>query len=139
MDNACEGCRYCNYPYKAQVPIKIDGEYKTLTFNKDSEVWDIVEKIIEDTKEVNENMGKSFDIANSVLKQLPFFACKNIIFKDEHQKDISKYVYCKDFSVPAYPGSYGDQPYRWVNKAMFIKNALQKRDNNLRAKAQKEI
>ena len=134
----CEGCPYCDYPYKTKPPIKIDGEYRILTFKKDSEVWDIVEKIIEETKEVNENMGKSFDIANSVLKQLPFFACKNIIFKHEHQEDISKYLYCKDFSIPAYSGSYGDQPYRWVKKAMLIKNALQKRENNLRAKAQKE-
>ena len=83
-------------------------------------------------------MGKSFDIANSVLKQLPFFACRNIIFKREHQSDISKYLYCKDFSVPAHPGVYGEQPYRWINKAQIIKNALQKRENNLRAKAQKE-
>ena len=134
----CEGCLYCEYPYQAKSPVLIDGNYKTLTFREDKDVWDIVEKIIEETKEVNKGMGKSFDIANSVLKQLPFFACKNILFKKEHQQDISKYVYCNDFSISAYPGSYGDQPYKWVNKAMYIKNALQKRDNNLRAKAQKE-
>ena len=134
----CEGCQYCDYPYRAKTPIQIDGEYRTLTFNKDEDVWDVAKKIIEETKEVNKNMGKSFDIGNSLLKQLPFFACKNIIFKKEYQQDIAKYVYCDNLSTPAYPGSYGDQPYRWVTKAIIIMNALQKRDNNLRAEAQKE-
>ena len=134
----CEGCRHHSYPYKAEVPVRIDGEYKTLTFKEDSDVWNIVDKLIEDTKEVNMKMGKSFDIANSVLKQLPFFSCMNIILKQEYQKDISKYMYCKDFSVPAYPGVYGEQPHRWVTKAHVIKNALQKRENSLRTKAQKK-
>lgn len=83
-------------------------------------------------------MGKSFDIANSVLKQLPFFSCMNIVLDADYQKDISKYLYCKDFSIPAYPGVYGDQPYKWVSKSSIIKNSIIKRDNNLRAKAQKE-
>ena len=134
----CEGCQYCDYPYEAKSPVQIDGEYKTLTFKKDEDVWDIVKKIIEETKEVNRNMGKSFDIGNSLLKQLPFFACRNVVFKKEYQNDIAKYVYCSDFSIPAYPGSYSDQPHRWISKSIIIKNALQKRENNLRAKAQKE-
>ena len=70
----CGGCSYCHYPYEAKAPIQIDGKYKTLTFKEDRDVWNIVEKIIEETKEVNKNMGKSFDIANSLLKQLPLFA-----------------------------------------------------------------
>ena len=60
----CEGCHYCDYPYRAKTPIQIDGEYRTLTFNKDEDVWDVAKKIIEETKEVNKNMGKSFDIGN---------------------------------------------------------------------------
>ena len=138
MDDVCGGCKYCDYPYKAQVPVKIDGEYKTLTFKEDSDVWDIVDKLIEETKEVNLKMGKSFDIANSVLKQLRFFSCMNIVLKSEYQKDISKYLYCKDFGISAYPGTYSEQPYKWISKSSIIKNVMVKRENNLRAKAQKE-
>ena len=44
----------------------VDGEYKTLLFENDDDVWKIVDKLIEETKMVNIDMGKSFDISSSV-------------------------------------------------------------------------
>jgi len=105
-----------------------------LSFKNDEDVWDIVHKLIKETREVNKEMGKSFDIASSVASQISFFACKNIFLSSECQQDISKYTYCKDFSVPAYKGTYGEQPNRWVQKSLIIKNALVKRDNRLHKK-----
>ena len=92
-------------------------------------MWDIIHVLIEETKEANEKMGKSFDIGKSIMTQIPFFACKNILLYSECHTDISKYIYCKDFSISPYPGSYPEQPLRWVSKSFIIKNALVKRDN----------
>ena len=75
--------------------------------------------------------GKEFDIAKSINAQLPFFCCKNKVLKNEHQKDIQRYIYCKEFGVPAYGGSYGQQPAKWVEKSFVIKNALAKKEKDL--------
>ena len=109
----------------------VDGEYKTLLFENDDDVWKIVDKLIEETKMVNIDMGKSFDISSSVFKQLPFFACKNIFISKESQEDISKHIYCTDYGVPPFPRTYGQQPSKWVRKSFIIKNAIAKRDNLL--------
>ena len=83
-------------------------------------------------------MGKSFDIAASISQQLPFFSCMNIVLNTESQKDISQYLYCKEFNTPPFEGSYNDQPYRWANKANIIKVAMAKRDERMQKKAQRE-
>ena len=75
--------------------------------------------------------GKSFDIANSIFKQLPFFACYNTIYDPDIQKDIQKYLYCKEYGVSPYSGSYKDQPYKWVNKSFMFRNVFAKKENNL--------
>tara|TARA_Y100001938_G_C7873279_1_gene321352 strand:- start:173 stop:439 length:267 start_codon:yes stop_codon:yes gene_type:complete len=75
--------------------------------------------------------GKEFDIAKSVNSQLPFFCCRNKILKNEYQKDIQRFIYCKEFGVPAYSGSYGQQPAKWVEKSFVIKNALAKKEKDL--------
>ena len=75
--------------------------------------------------------GNEFDIAKSVNAQLPFFACRNVVLDNQHQKDIQRYIYCKEFGVPAYKGAYGDQPAKWVDKAFVIKNALAKKEKDL--------
>ena len=79
-------------------------------------------------------MGKSFDISTSVLRQISFFACKNIFMSTEAQKDISKHLYCSEYGVPAHKGTYGEQPAKWVCKSFAIKSALTKRENMLRQK-----
>ena len=105
-------------------------------FNNKQDVLDVVDLLIEETKEVNMRKGKSFDIANSIFKQLPFFACPNIVYDNQVQQDIEKYLYCNEYSVPAYKGSFGEQPRRWIAKSFLFRNAFAKRENNLIKKEQ---
>ena len=125
----CKGCAYHEYPYYAQIPFMIDGERPTILFNNDDDVWDIINKLIEETKEVNEDLGKDFNIAKSIEKQIPFFACKNFTINKESQEDISRYLYCSKFKTQPYPGSYSEQPLRWIKKAFIIKSTLGSRSN----------
>ena len=53
----------------------VNGEYETRTFTCDEDVWDVVDLIIEETKEMSLKQNKDFSIASSVKSQLPFFAC----------------------------------------------------------------
>ena len=39
----------------------------------------------------------------------------------ENQKDIQRYIYCQDFNTQPYPGSYGEQPFKWIEKSFIIK------------------
>lgn len=89
---------------------------------------DVVDLIIAETKEVNEQGGKEFDIAQSVVSQMPFFACMNVFMDNKIQKDIQRYIYCEKFGIPPYKGSYGEQPFRWVTRAFAIKAALAKKE-----------
>jgi hypothetical protein len=43
-----------------------------------------------------------------------------------------------DFGISPYNGSYGDQPKKWVDKFFIIKNALNKVQERMNRKAQKE-
>ena len=74
--------------------------------------------------------GKEFDIAKSINAQLPFFCCKNIVHDKSIQKDIERYIYSEQFGIPPYPGSYGEQPAKWVDRAFIIKNALAKKQKD---------
>ena len=102
-------------------------------------MWDVINLIIDETKEINLNEGKSFDISSSVSQQLPHFCCINIMLDNQAQKDISQYLYCKEFSIPPYPGSYGMQPLKWIEKANVIKYAIAKRDEREYRKAKMKI
>ena len=94
--------------------------------------------LIAETKETNETMGKSFDIAGSVSQQLPFFSCVNIMLNRQAQRDVSQYLYCKEFGVVPFLGDYGQQPQRWINKVNIIKTAMAKREERMQGKAQRE-
>ena len=110
-----------------------------MLFSNDDDVYGIVDELIKETREVNRTMGKSFDVAGSISSQIGFFACSNFFVKKEHQDDIDKYLYCKECSVPPYPGSYGKQPTRWIRKSNIIKNALIKRENMQHKKAMDKV
>jgi len=73
---------------------------------------------------MNEEKGKSFDVAKSIMAQLPFFSCKNMVLDEKSQKDIAKYIYCNDFNVQPYKGSYGEQPKIWIEKSFIIKKLM---------------
>ena len=47
-------------------------------------------------------------------------------------------MYCSEFDVPPFKGSYGEQPSLWTQKAFIIKNALAKRQKNLIDKTKKD-
>ena len=124
---------YHTYPYKAQIPVLIEGKYETRTFTSKDDVWEVIDLIIAETKEENEK-GSSFNIASSVMAQLPFFACSNVMMNQEAQKDISRFVYVRNFNVPAYNGSYGEQPKKWVEKSFLLNNLIERQ----KAKAMKD-
>ena len=126
----CGGCQYEKFPYTAIPPILIDGKYKEKTFNDIHDVWNIIDLLIEEVKSFNEETGKSFDIAKSIRKQLPSFACINHLYDKKIQRLVQRYFYCKEFSVPPYEGSYGEQPASWVDICNIIKNVLAKKEKD---------
>ncbi len=101
-------------------------------------MWDVIRLLIDETKEIN-NEGKSFDIPSSISQQLPHFCCINIMINKAHQKDISRYLYCQKFHIPPYPGSYEEQPYKWIIKSNIIQNALYKKQERAQKKAYDKI
>ena len=113
------------------MPIIVDGKRKKLTFNCEKDVWDAIDLIIEETNRVNREEGGNIDIATSVVSQIAFFACPNILIDETIHRDLKRYIYCEKFGVAPYPGSYGEQPFEWIERAFLIKSALakkQKRD-----------
>ena len=126
--DTCGGCQYHEFPYKATPPILIDGKRDIREFTCKEDVYDIIDMLI---KEVNENnaKGKEFDVAKSINAQLPFFTCRNHLYDKEIQRDVQRYIYCKEFGIAPYPGNYGEQPYEWVNRFYNIKNAFAKRES----------
>ena len=80
--------------------------------------------MIEEVKDNNKGSSKKFDIARSLIYQIPHFACYNFLLSQEYQRDISRYMLSKNHNIPAYDGSYKDQPYRWVKKVFAIESAM---------------
>ena len=138
LNDGCGGCIYESYPYKAQVPVKIDGKYQTFEFNSDEDVWKTVDLIIKDTEELNETMGERFDICDSVYSQISFFACKDILYDKNIQKDIKKYLYCEKFNIAPYEGDFGQQPCLWVEKTFLIRKYLAKLESKQINKAKED-
>ena len=132
IDGQCGGCRYHTYPYKAQIPILIDGKYETRHFTSNDDVWLVIDLLTKETEQQNTE-GRSFNIAESIMAQLPFFACGNIMLDKEAQKDISRYMYSKQFQISPYSGSYGEQPKKWVEKSFLLNNLIERQ----KAKAMK--
>lgn len=117
---------YHTYPYKAQIPILIDGKYETRMFTSKSDVTEVMELLVDEVKQSN-HKGNSFNIAESVVKQLPFFACPNVLLDAQSQKDISRYIYSQQFGISPYKGTYGEQPHKWVEKSFLIKNTIERK------------
>jgi len=117
---------YHTYPYKAQIPILIDGKYETRMFTSKSDVTEVMELLVDEVKQSN-HKGNSFNIAESVVKQLPFFACPNVLLDAQSQKDISRYIYSQQFGISPYKGTYGEQPHKWIEKSFLIKNTIERK------------
>ncbi len=116
---------YHEYPYKAQIPVLIDGKYQTRTFTSNDEVWDVIHLIIDETKEQIKE-GRNLNIAQAVMAQLPFFACRNMMVSRDAQKDIERFMYARQFKISPYRGSYGDQPKKWVEKSFMLTNLVER-------------
>ena len=104
------------------------------------DVWAVADLIIEETTQVNEEQNKSFDIAESLVAQIPFFACSNQFMATSLNTDIERYTYCEKFNIPPYEGSYDNQPAKWVRRAFAIRKALakkEKKDINVRKNTNK--
>ena len=95
-----------------------------MTFYNNDDVWKVVKLLIKEVKNNNKVSSKKFDIAKSLIYQIPHFACYNFLLNKEYQKDISKYMLSKNHNVPAYDGCYSNQPYKWVKKLFTIESAM---------------
>tara|TARA_Y100000817_G_scaffold154636_1_gene120835 strand:- start:47 stop:346 length:300 start_codon:yes stop_codon:yes gene_type:complete len=84
--------------------------------------------LINEVEEHNKK-GESFDVVQSVFAQLSFFACVNVFHDDNIYKNIQRYSYCKDMSVPPFEGDYGQQPALWVDTYFCIKHILAKKES----------
>ena len=115
---------YHTYPYKARIPILIDGKYETRTFTSKDDVYAVIDLLVEEVHQRNKE-GSSFNVAESVTKQLPFFTCKNVLLDSQAQKDISRYIYSQQFGISPYKGAYGEQPSKWVEKSFIIKKTIE--------------
>jgi hypothetical protein len=116
---------YHEYPYKAQIPILIDGKYEVGTFTSDEDVWDVIRLLIDETKE-NIKEGSNLHIAESVMAQLPFFSCSNMLMDANAQKDIARFMYARQFNISPYKGSYGEQPKKWIDKTFLLTHLLER-------------
>ena len=95
-----------------------------MDFYSNDDVWKVVKLLIKEVKETNAKLNKNFDIASSIMYQIPHFSCKNIFIKKEYQSDISRYVLSSEHNIPAYKGSYGEQPSIWIQKLFNISSIL---------------
>ena len=77
-------------------------------------------------------------MAKSIISQIPFFTCINHIRDEKYIKLLNKYLYCTETGTPAYKGSYGEQPAKWVQYFFIIKNAMAKKINSVKENAKKE-
>ena len=139
MSDGCGGCPYCEFPYEAQIPVNTGNGYETREFRSQDDVWAVIDLIAQETKEFNEEKGKEFDVAKSIATQIPFFACFNHVRDENHLKLMNKYIYCTETGTPAYKGSYGEQPAKWVQYFFIIKNAMAKKQSQIKEKAKKDV
>ena len=92
------------------------------------DVWAVADLIIEETVQVNQEQNKSFDVVESLVAQIPFFACPNQFMDSGLNSDIERYTYCEKFNIPPYKGSYDNQPAKWVRRAFAIRKAFAKKE-----------
>ena len=109
-----------------------------MEFKTEDDLWDIMYLLIDECRETNKRSVKQFDVVNSVVAQIPFFACPNNFISKEHQEDIKRYLYCLDNNVKPYEGCYDQQPYIWVEKFFIIKTALAKKERAMQEQSMKE-
>ena len=139
MSDSCGGCQYCEFPYEAKIPVNTGNGYETREFKSQDDVWAVIDLIAQETKNFNEKQGKEFDVGKSIRSQIPFFTCFNHIRDEKYVKLLNKYLYCTETGIPAHKGDYGDQPAKWVQYFFIIKNAMAKKQSQIKEKAKKDV
>ena len=129
MGGGCGGCNYHTFPYESIPPILVEEKRENQLFENKEDVWKIIDLLIEEVHE-NNKKGMEFDLAQSINAQLPFFTCRNIIIDKKIQKDIQRYVYCKDLGVSPYEGDFNKHPAKWVDKYFVIRKSFAKLESN---------
>ena len=66
------------------------------------------------------------------------FSCTSLFLNNTSQREISKYLFCKDFNIPPSSGSYEHQPYKTLQKFNIIKSAIAKLQEVEQEKMQKK-
>lgn len=107
-------------------------------FESLEDVWDVIDLLVIECREVNSRLKKGFDVTKSILNQIPFFTCPSHLHDQKYQSDIKRYMYCSETNVSPYKGDYNQQPYRWVEKYFIIRNAFAKYQNNVIKKAKQD-
>ena len=138
MSDGCGGCQYCEFPYEAQLPVKTENGYETREFKSQDDVWAVINLIAQETRQLNLEQGKDFDVSKSIISQIPFFTCVNHIRDGKYLKMLRKYLYCTETGTPAYKGGYGEQPARWVQYYFIIKNTIAKKEKTMMDNAKRE-
>lgn len=138
MSTSCGGCRYCNFPYRAKPPVKVNGKYKEKLFKSKEDVWSVIDLLLQETEDLNKIRGNDYDPVSNLVSQIPFFTCYNHVVEPEYFKLVNKYVYCIETSTPAHPGSYGEQPASWIRQFFLIKNAFAKKEKQMHDKVKRE-
>ena len=108
------------------------GSKRLFDFLKADAILNLTKHDLTPLGELVRDSGKEFDIVQSVNAQIPFFACRNILYTKEAQEDIQRYLYCKEFGVSPYEGDYSKHPAKWIDKAFIIKKAIAKQERKLR-------
>ena len=103
------------------------------------DVWEYVWLLYRESEISRHGKGSAMDIYLDIFQQLPFFCCINMFLDDDVQKTINRYMYCKNTGVPAYSGSYGDQPYVWKEIYFLLNSAFNQRDKMQRAKQEQKM
>ena len=117
-------------PYKAVPPISGLG---LVEFQSTDDIWDVVSQLYDEVYELNKK-GNSFDPHYNVALQISHFTCPNYFYDRGMTRDIERYVYSTSLGIPAYPGSFGEQPNLWIQKHFTLKAAFAMKEKRLQEK-----
>ncbi len=98
-----------------------------------------IDELALENQELNANTKGNTDEVIAIYEQIPFFCCSNVLINQKHQREIEKYVYCKETGTQPFKGAYGDTQKTWIDKFFIIKNALAKKNNYLQKKQTKKL
>ena len=122
LEQSCGGCKFCEMPYEFTSIIEEDNGL-IIEIKDEKTLWSYISRLKKEANELSKN-GSDQNIIYNVFEQLPFFCCTNNLVDEDAQYNIKKYIYCDKTKIPAYPGNFGDQPARWIERYFIIENAI---------------